>query len=188
MTRHCVVLLSLAFLSAQAETLSLSNGTSVTGRLISIEKAQIRFQVNGSILAYPRSDVTGIDFGPEPTQTAQAPLPPVNGQTIDQVLAQLGQPEVIADGEERIYIYRQWKIVFIGSKVANVEGTTPGIGRLTTGAASRLALGQRTDDIVAVLGDPVNIVDLGPKKIYVFKDLKVTFQDGKVTGFKITTL
>lgn len=181
MTRHCVALLSLAFLSAQADTLSLRDGPPVTGRLISIDSAQIRFRVNGAILPYSRSNVTGVDFGPAPTETA---LPPVNGQTVDQVLAQLGQPEVIADGEEKIYIFRQWKVVFIGRKVANVEGTAPGVGRIASGATSRLALGQGLDDIAAILGQPANIVELGSKKICIFKDLKVTFQDGKATSFK----
>jgi hypothetical protein len=31
------------------------------------------------------------------------------------------------------------------------------------------------------MGAPSRIVDLGPKKIYVYKDLKVTFKGGKVS-------
>lgn len=185
MTRCCVVLFWAALLSAQADTLSLFGGTSVEGRLISIDSAQVRFQVKGTILPYARSTVAGIDFSPEPTAKA---LPPVNGQTIDEVLAQLGQPEVIADGEEQIYVYRQWKVVFIGRRVTEVEAAAPGVSRITTGATSMLAVGQAPDLIVAVLGKPVNTVDLGRKKICVFKDLKVTFQDGKVTRFNVTRL
>ena len=47
-----------------------------------------------------------------------------------------------------------------------------------------LTVGQTLDQVIAVLGQPVNTVDLGAKKIYVFKDLKVTFVDGKATEFK----
>lgn len=42
-------------------------------------------------------------------------------------------------------------------------------------------LGQTIDQVVAALGQPEKMVDLGPKKIYVYKDLKVTFVDGKVS-------
>jgi hypothetical protein len=48
-------------------------------------------------------------------------------------------------------------------------------------APVEIALGQTVDQVTAALGQPKNIVDLGPKKIYVFKDMKVTFKDGKVT-------
>jgi|HubBroStandDraft_6_1064221.scaffolds.fasta_scaffold00114_12 hypothetical protein len=42
-------------------------------------------------------------------------------------------------------------------------------------------LGQTTDQVVAALGQPDKIVTLGTKQIYVYKDLKVTFVNGKVT-------
>jgi hypothetical protein len=181
MTKYCIALLWVGLLSAGADTLSLRDGTSLGGRLISIDSAQIRFRVNGNILPYSRSAVAGIDFGPEPEETA---LSPVNGQTVDQVLSQFGAPEVIADGEEPIYIYGNWKVTFTGRQVASVETLNPGPRRITTGNTSRLELGQGPDEIVAVLGEPVNTVDLGQKKIYVFKDLKVTFQNAKATAFK----
>lgn len=44
-----------------------------------------------------------------------------------------------------------------------------------------ISLGQSVDQVTGALGQPKNIVDLGSKKIYVFKDMKVTFKDGKVT-------
>ena len=31
------------------------------------------------------------------------------------------------------------------------------------------------------MGTPTRIVNLGPKKIYVYKDMKITFKDGKVS-------
>jgi hypothetical protein len=42
-------------------------------------------------------------------------------------------------------------------------------------------MGQTTDEVVAILGQPEKILNLGAKQIYVYKDLKVTFVKGKVT-------
>jgi hypothetical protein len=44
-----------------------------------------------------------------------------------------------------------------------------------------VAIGQSTDEVVAILGQPEKILNLGAKVIYVYKDLKVTFVKGKVT-------
>jgi uncharacterized membrane protein YgcG len=41
--------------------------------------------------------------------------------------------------------------------------------------------GQTPDQVKAALGVPDKIVNLGPKQIYVYKDLKVTFLNGKVS-------
>jgi hypothetical protein len=46
---------------------------------------------------------------------------------------------------------------------------------------AEISLGQTIDQVTASLGQPKNIVDLGAKKIYVYKDMKVTFTAGKVT-------
>ncbi len=43
-----------------------------------------------------------------------------------------------------------------------------------------IALGQSTDEVIAILGDPDTIVRLGKKEIYVYKTLKVTFENGRV--------
>ncbi len=40
--------------------------------------------------------------------------------------------------------------------------------------------GQTTDQVQAALGKPDKIVNLGPKQLYIYKDLKVTFVNGKV--------
>jgi hypothetical protein len=44
-----------------------------------------------------------------------------------------------------------------------------------------IQLGQTTDQVQAALGKPEKVVNLGPKMIYVYKDLKVTFVNGKVS-------
>ena len=44
-----------------------------------------------------------------------------------------------------------------------------------------IQLGQGTDEVQAALGKPEKIVNLGPKQLYVYKDLKITFVNGKVS-------
>ena len=48
--------------------------------------------------------------------------------------------------------------------------------------ARNVDIGQSVDEVIAILGQPKNKVDLGTKKLYVYKDLKITFVDGKVTS------
>jgi hypothetical protein len=43
-----------------------------------------------------------------------------------------------------------------------------------------IQLGQTIDQVKTALGQPEKIVDLGQKQIYVYKDLKITFVNGKV--------
>jgi hypothetical protein len=47
-------------------------------------------------------------------------------------------------------------------------------------APATIQMGQSIDEVQAALGAPTKIVNLGPKQIYVYKDLKVTFIRGKV--------
>ncbi len=47
-----------------------------------------------------------------------------------------------------------------------------------------LSLGLSIDDVKSIQGEPLKIVDLGSKKIYMYKDLKITFTDGKVTDIQ----
>lgn len=44
-----------------------------------------------------------------------------------------------------------------------------------------VALGDTIEKVVSAFGQPKNIVNLGPKQIYVYANLKVTFDSGKVT-------
>ena len=44
-----------------------------------------------------------------------------------------------------------------------------------------IQLGHSTDEVQAALGKPEKIVNLGPKHLYVYQDLKVTFVNGKVS-------
>jgi hypothetical protein len=44
-----------------------------------------------------------------------------------------------------------------------------------------ISLGQTIDQVTNTLGQPVRVIDLGTKKIYQHEDMKITFNDGKVT-------
>ncbi|MGA2217847.1 MAG: hypothetical protein ABSG51_07165 [Terracidiphilus sp.] len=44
-----------------------------------------------------------------------------------------------------------------------------------------ISLGQTTDEVTAALGAPTRIANLGPKVIYYYSGMKVTFKDGKVS-------
>jgi hypothetical protein len=46
---------------------------------------------------------------------------------------------------------------------------------------ANIEMGQTVDQVTAALGTPTKVVNLGVKKIYVYKDMKVTFKDGKVS-------
>lgn len=48
-------------------------------------------------------------------------------------------------------------------------------------APMRIELGYTTDQVVACMGQPDKVVKLGAKEIYVYKDLKITFLNGKVS-------
>jgi hypothetical protein len=47
---------------------------------------------------------------------------------------------------------------------------------------TKIELGQTIDSVTGALGQPSRIVDLGAKKIYVYKDIKITFKEGKVAN------
>jgi hypothetical protein len=62
----------------------------------------------------------------EPIKEPPPPPPPQpkleKGLTIDQVVSQLGQPVTTATvGDKQIYLFKEWKITFIGGKVADID-------------------------------------------------------------------
>jgi hypothetical protein len=46
---------------------------------------------------------------------------------------------------------------------------------------TKIELGQTTEQVVAAMGQPEKMVNLGEKQIYMYKDLKITFLNGKVS-------
>lgn len=51
---------------------------------------------------------------------------------------------------------------------------------LKAGSTKSVEMGQSPEQVEAILGRPDKIVNLGPKKIYVYKDMKIVFADDKV--------
>jgi len=49
---------------------------------------------------------------------------------------------------------------------------------------AEIALGQTIEQVEAALGPPKTKLDAGAKKIYVYKDMKITFKDGKVADIQ----
>lgn len=49
------------------------------------------------------------------------------------------------------------------------------------GATTTISLGMTTSEVEQALGRPTNIADVGAKKIYVYRDMKITFVNGKVS-------
>jgi hypothetical protein len=47
-----------------------------------------------------------------------------------------------------------------------------------------VTLGQTTDQVIAALGTPESIIDLKVRKIFVYKQFKIIFTQGKLTGFQ----
>jgi hypothetical protein len=63
-----------------------------------------------------------------------------------------------------------------------VDGGTPAPPPAQAAAAPTvtIALGQTISEVTSALGPPVTVIDLGAKKVYKYKDMKITFKDGKV--------
>jgi hypothetical protein len=65
---------------------------------------------------------------------------------------------------------------------AAAQGAAPAPVPAPAAPPVNIELGQTIDQVTTALGQPKSIVNLGPKKIYVYKDnMKITFKDGKVT-------
>ena len=115
------------------------------------------------------------------------------GQTPDQVVAILGQPDRITDpgGTVKVYKYKDIIILFTNDKVTRTvalsqprqaqrpaEQTAPAAPPQPPAA---IQLGQTPDQVVAILGQPDKIASVGTKKIYWYKDMKIIFINDKVT-------
>lgn len=74
----------------------------------------------------------------------------------------------------------------VGKIVADVFSVQPNddVHANTRQGTSTISLGDSLAEVEAVLGPPDNALDVGPKKIYVYKDLKITFLNGKVSDIQ----
>jgi hypothetical protein len=75
MTRRLSALFLALVLTAHADTLTLRNGTSLTGNWYGIDRGIIKFQTNGQVQEFRTSEVASVVFAVEPVSTF-APAPP----------------------------------------------------------------------------------------------------------------
>ena len=80
------------------------------------------------------------------------------------------QVSFLIDGEVKSYARSQVAKITFGS----AEAKPP--------AREKITAGQTVNEVIAMLGQPARIVDVGEKRVYVYLDLKITFVDGKVTA------
>ncbi len=102
----------------------------------------------------------------ESAMAANAPPPPPE----KEVAAQLNEQVKSADVAET-------------EAAADTSGTAPAVAA-SPAEPPTVGLGQSPEQVKAAMGQPKSIMDLGAKKIYVYPDMKVTFNDGKVTDIK----
>jgi hypothetical protein len=99
-----------------------------------------------------------------PSVPASANVAPVNTQLAAQV-----QPDANVAAE----------INSASTEADRAEQDT--ISQAPAGAATvNISLGMTVAQVESALGRPKDIADLGPKKIYVYPDMKITFKDGRV--------
>lgn len=73
----------------------------------------------------------------------------------------------------------------VGQASGPSDGAGPSAAPATPAAAPKeVSLGLSIDEITAILGPPKTKADLGAKKIYMYKDMKITFTGGKVTDIQ----
>ena len=97
----------------------------------------------------------------ESVMALNAPPPPPESE----VASQLKEESHEADAAEK--------------EAAGDTAPTPG-----TATPPTVALGQSPTQVTGAMGQPKSIMDLGNKKIYVYPDMKVVFNNGKVTDIQ----
>jgi hypothetical protein len=71
----------------------------------------------------PQPKYADIPPPPPPPDTPAAPAPALKlGLTVDQVVAQLGQPiNTVVAGNKQIYLFKEWKVTFEKGKVTDID-------------------------------------------------------------------
>jgi hypothetical protein len=101
-------------------------------------------------------------------------LPQGSAGTIDSPYAQAAQPDANVATE----------LTSVSQEADRAEQQAVSQSADGSAAPPTLSLGLSIEDVKAIQGEPQKIVDLGSKKIYVYKDLKITFTDGKVSDIQ----
>ena len=103
------------------------------------------------------------------------PLPAAAVGTVDTPLAALAAPDVTA-GAELNQAYRD-------TDQAEQSALAQSGGDTTAGTPT-VSLGQTVDQVRAILGPPQQIMDAGPKQIYIYRNVKITFVNGRVSDIQ----
>jgi hypothetical protein len=68
--------------------------------------------------------------------------------------------------------------------MATISGTQSANTPPVAAQPIQISLGESIDQVMAALGQPVTIIDLGEKKIYVYKEEKISFKDNRVSDVR----
>jgi len=113
-----------------------------------------------------------------PAAPASASAPPVTA-----MVAQGAPPPDPAGAQDLAAQAQQSEKAEQDALAATAGGPSdsPGAPAAPAGPPATISLGQSTDDVKGSLGQPTKIINLGAKTIYVYPDMKVTFNNGKVS-------
>ena len=111
-----------------------------------------------------------------PNLPAQAAAPPTKAPFAADPSAPGPEPNVAAE------ISQESSQVDAAEQAALQDTGAPAGGPSATPAT--VSLGMTIDQVTAILGPPLQPLDAGTRQIYLYKNLKVTFQNGKVTDIQ----
>jgi hypothetical protein len=118
-----------------------------------------------------------------PAAPASATAPPTTS-----LIAQNAPPPDPAGAQELAQQAQESEKAEQEALAATSGGASPDLAAAGVGAApapagppATISMGQSIDDVKASMGQPTRIINLGPKTIYVYKDMKITFKAGKVS-------
>jgi hypothetical protein len=103
----------------------------------------------------------------ESAMAASAPPPPPE----NEVAAEINQESRQADVVEK-------------DAATEADRSAPVETAAAPAQPQSISVGQSIEEVTGALGQPSRIADIGTKKIYLYKDLKVTFVNGKVTDIQ----
>ncbi|PYP86544.1 MAG: hypothetical protein DMF61_12735 [Blastocatellia bacterium AA13] len=158
--------------SAYVEVLASKNSSCPRGSRVSVELADLQ-EMQNQMRA-------GIDQGLQELNSHQgglpAPPPSAAGAPITSPYAPVAPP---ADPNVSATLQQQAREADSVEKSVMDEVKQAD----STGGAepAQISLGQTTEEVVAIMGKPKQVVNLGSKRIYVYQNLKVTFTDGRVS-------
>jgi hypothetical protein len=101
-----------------------------------------------------------------------APPPDPGGQ------AELTQQAAAADTAEKDVLGS------VGGPAAADAAPVAAAPAAVPAATVSIAPGQSPDQVKAALGEPTRVVNLGAKTMFFYKDMKITFNNGKVTNIE----